>query len=162
MEEQAKQDRTVRKVVILVGCAFAALFVAMVAVMAVRGMSTQAGEPDRLVTYTYSPNAHSVAYSPNAHGVAFVPAREAPVGSGSPSGLLPVRYRTTRDPGRASFSYTFDATTGSLEPILQLSGGYTFVYDGEHLHLTPRSQAAGNTVKKANPTETKSPEETKK
>lgn len=153
MEEQAKQDRTVRKVVILVGCAFAALFVAMVAVMAVRGMSPRAGEPDRLVTYTYSPNAHSVTY---------VPAREAPAVSGSSSGLLPVHYRTTRDPGRAGFTYTFDATTRSLEPVLQLSGGYTFVYDGEHLHLTPLSQAAGHTVKKANPTETKSPEEMKK
>lgn len=48
MEEQGKQGNTVRNVVILAGCAFAALFVAMVVVMAVRG----APRPARTYTMT--------------------------------------------------------------------------------------------------------------
>jgi len=64
MEEQEKKASTVRSVVILVGCAFAALFVAMVVVMAVRGMPKLAGESTDRIVYTMSPAASAVAFVP--------------------------------------------------------------------------------------------------
>ena len=123
MEDQEKQANTVSKVVVLVGCAFAALFVAMVAVMAVRGMPKRAAQADYSVSYTMSsarpvdfvPGSGLVAYtmSPVASSAVFVPGagaefrrlrdgeafREAPVSTG---------YRLTVAP--SGTSYRFDGT----------------------------------------------------
>ncbi len=102
MDDQEKQANTVSKVVILVGCAFAALFVAIVVVMAVRESPARAGESDYSVTYTMSPTASTVDFVPNAgaeflrigYGKAF---QEAPVSTS---------YRLTVAP--AATSYTFE------------------------------------------------------
>ncbi|MYG80714.1 MAG: hypothetical protein F4187_02590 [Gemmatimonadetes bacterium] len=122
MEDQEKQANAVSKVVILVGCAFAALFVAMVVVMAVRGLPKLAGESDDSVTYTMLPTVSTVDFvpgsglvtytmSPAAGSVAFIPRpgasesgrvryeqvfREAPVGTG---------YRFTVAPSGASYRF---------------------------------------------------------
>ena len=124
MEDQEKQANTVSKVVILVGCAFAALFVAMVVVMAVRGLPKLAGESDDSVTYTMLPTVSTVDFvpgsglvtytmSPAAGSAVFVPGAGAEfvrLGDGEALRETPVStsYRFTVAP--SGTSYRFDGT----------------------------------------------------
>lgn len=95
MEEQGKQGNAVRNVVVLLGCAFAALFVAMVVVMAVRGTP----RPARTYTMTtQSVPARSVAFYRSGSEGPQLYAREAVAAPFErASGLLPVRYRGESD-----------------------------------------------------------------
>lgn len=114
MEEQGKQGNAVRNVVVLVGCAFAALFVAMVVVMAVRGA------PRAAWTYTMttqSAPARSVAYYRSGSETPQLYAREA-VGAPSErvSGLLPIRYYT----GRSESDVVFSGITTFMGPAIAM------------------------------------------
>lgn len=119
MEEQGKQGNTVRNIVILVGGAFAALFVAMVVMMAVRGA------PRPAVTYTMSYSMRPAAtrsMEVQAHPVTFHRIRsefrrsEAPVLFQSEgqlsrrSGLLPIRYTISEAP----IVYQTEGTTSPM------------------------------------------------
>lgn len=95
MEDQEKQANTVSQVVILVGCAFAALFVAMVVVMAVRGA------PRAASTYTMTtesaPTGSAVFYRSGSEAPLLY-SRETPVAPlERASGLLPVSYTGSSD-----------------------------------------------------------------
>lgn len=119
MDEQGKQGNTVRNIVILVGGAFAALFVAMVVMMAVRGA------PRPAVTYTMSYSMRPAATRSmelQARPLMFYSTRselgrsEAPValeGEGQlprRSGLLPIRYII----GEAPIVYQTEGTTSPM------------------------------------------------